>query len=357
MAQTLRLQLDSSALDSPAASAVIERASAIWRAGGTVAFPTETVYGLGANALEPSAVESIFRAKARPSWDPLIVHVSDHAMLRRVAAEIPTSAYALIEAFWPGPLTLLLPKADAIPSAVTAGRPLVGVRMPAHPIARALIAGAQLPIAAPSANSFGRTSPTTAAHVLQDLDDRIDAIIDGGPTAFGLESTVIDPGPSPPIVYRPGAITLEQLRQVLGNAVLYQPPHQNAPPMPQALPSPGVGIRHYAPRAHLFLVEDSADPRGALCAAVRHLLDQGYRPGIMLPEGWTYPDCTGAPVFRWGEWNDVPALARRLFLGLRELDALGATHIVCPLPPHGGLGTAIRDRLSKAARPPQSSAT
>jgi L-threonylcarbamoyladenylate synthase len=173
----------------------ITRAAHILRSGGTVAFPTETVYGLGANALDADAIEEIFLAKERPHWDPLIVHVSDRIMLDRVGIVTP-QAERLIDAFWPGPLTLLLERTSLIPDAVTAGRPLVGVRMPAHPIALALIAAAAVPIAAPSANRFGRISPTTAVHVLEDLDHRIDAVLDGGPTRVGLESTVLDPSPT-----------------------------------------------------------------------------------------------------------------------------------------------------------------
>ena len=207
----------------------IARAAEILRSGGTVAFPTETVYGLGANALDPNAVASIFAAKARPSWDPVIVHVSDRAMLDRVAI-VPPAAERLISAFWPGPLTLLLPRTSQVPDNVTAGRPLVGVRMPAHPIALALIEAAGIPIAAPSANRFGHTSPTTAAHVLHDLDHRIDAILDGGPTTVGLESTVIglnpDPSQSSIVLYRPGAITADMLEPIAGPVTPYQPPQQ-----------------------------------------------------------------------------------------------------------------------------------
>ena len=171
----------------------IARAAEILRQGGTVALPTETVYGLGANALDPKAVARIFVAKERPGWDPLIVHVADEAMLRLVVREIPPAALRLMKAFWPGPLTLLLPKSDAIPDLVTAGRSLVGVRMPRHPVMLQVIREAGVPVAAPSANRFGRTSPTSAAHVLEDLDGRIDAVLDGGATEVGVESTVVVP--------------------------------------------------------------------------------------------------------------------------------------------------------------------
>jgi len=188
--ETLRLALDPQRLHSAEARHTLDRAAAIIRAGGLVAFPTETVYGLGANALDPAAVARIFAAKQRPTWDPVIVHVAKpvagNAMIGQLVTGIPETARKLIAAFWPGPLTLLLPRSAAVPDSVTAGRPLVGVRMPSHPVAFELIRRAGLPIAAPSANTFSRTSPTTAAHVLEDLDGRIDAILDAGPTLHGV---------------------------------------------------------------------------------------------------------------------------------------------------------------------------
>ena len=206
-------------MDSEASQAAIETAASILRSGGLVAFPTETVYGLGANALDPEAVEKIFLAKQRPAWDPLIVHVSDMAMLSKVVSAagppLTRSATALISTFWPGALTLLLPRAEAVPPIVTAGRRLVGVRMPAHPVASTLISRAGIPIAAPSANRFGRISPTRAAHVLEDLDGRIDAVLDAGETAHGLESTVVDASQEPVVLYRPGIISLQQIREVM----------------------------------------------------------------------------------------------------------------------------------------------
>src|SRR5215471_8002853 len=206
--QTLRLAVDPNDLASEASRSSLRQAAEILRGGGTVALPTETVYGLGANALDVAAIAKIFAAKQRPSWDPLIVHISDMEMLRRITSAVPESAAKLIAAFWPGPLTLLLPKSEAVPATVTAGRLRVGVRMPQHPVAHALICEAGVPIAAPSANRFGRISPTTAEHVLEDLDGRIDAILDSGETTHGLESTVIDVCEDPCVVYRPGVISL-----------------------------------------------------------------------------------------------------------------------------------------------------
>lgn len=313
------------------------RAAELLRRGGTVAFPTETVYGLGANALDAEAVARIFAAKERPGWDPVIVHVADREHLREVA-EVSAKAEALMTAFWPGPLTLLLPRTKAVPDAVTAGRPLVGVRMPAHPVALELITAAGVPVAAPSANRFGRTSPTTAAHVLADLDGRIDAVLDGGATQVGVESTVLDVEQM--LIYRPGAVTAEMIRAVAGEVRMYAGSTSVA--VPEGLPSPGVGIRHYAPRARLVLVESEEAMR------VKVVESAGKTVGVMLPDGWN----AGSAVleFLWGAWDDPAALARRLFAGLRELDEDGVDVIVCPVPRAGGLGDALRDRLEKAAR-------
>ena len=328
----------------------IAEAAKILRAGGTVAFPTETVYGLGANALNPIAVEKIFQAKQRPAWDPLIVHVSDAAMLHHVA-EVTPEAERLIAAFWPGPLTLLLRRTTEVPDSVTAGRDLVGIRMPSHPLALALILAAGVPLAAPSANRFGHTSPTTAQHVLEDLDLRIDALLDGGPTKVGLESTVLDPAAR--IIYRPGAITPAMLEPILGPVTLFQPttdaqqtaPQQTATLAPRSLPSPGVAIRHYAPFAQLVLVASEAELNTRL-----HKLQSSHQSiGVMLPKGWTLT--TPAEVFPWSSLSDPTGLAQTLFAGLRELDHRGVTHILCPLPNSDGLGLAIRDRLEKAAKP------
>ncbi len=347
---TLRLRVDAgpSSLSAFAAGEndephrSLSLAATILRRGGTVAFPTETVYGLGANAMDAAAVEKIFIAKQRPAWDPLIVHIADRAMLAMLVADVPEPARLLMEKFWPGPLTLLLPKRDEVPVSVTAGRPRVGVRMPAHPVAHALIRIAGVPIAAPSANLFGHTSPTTAAHVLADLDGRIDAVIDSGPTSCGVESSVLDVCESPCVLYRPGAVTLAQIREVWPDTVAYRETPTAAEPA--SLPSPGVGMRHYAPRARLVLTSDEA----AFAEAVREAQQQGSAVGVMLPEEYAAPG--DATVFAWGSWADREALARRLFAGLRALDDEGAAVIVCPLPGAEGLGAAIRDRLQKAAR-------
>ena len=349
--ETLRLPLDPARLDSAEAQNALDRATEVIRAGGLVAFPTETVYGLGANALDAEAVARIFAAKQRPSWDPVIVHVAggvaENRMIERLVKEIPGNARKLMAAFWPGPLTLLLPRSAAVPDSVTAGRPLVGVRMPAHPVAFELIRRAGVPIAAPSANTFSRTSPTTATHVLEDLDGRIDAILDGGPTPHGVESTVLDPCQSPMVIYRPGAISAEQIREAAGEVELFRA--EGTPVSPQALPSPGVGLRHYAPRARLVLIDAPTDqlPRGLADAAALH---RNERVGIMLPKDLEMPDAPGATVFTWGRWSAPEEMARDLYAGLRHLDAQGCTVVLCPMPPHEGIGVAICDRLRKAAR-------
>ena len=360
MAATERLPLSEIDLQGKSPAPAIERVAAIWRAGGIVAFPTETVYGLGANAFDAKAVERIFAAKQRPAWDPVIVHVSDGTPLGRLVAEVSDTARALMQAFWPGPLTLLLPRGPDVPDVVTAGRPLVGVRVPAHPVARALISAAGMPIAAPSANSFGRPSPTTAAHVLEDLDGRIDAVVDSGPTRHGVESTVVDASQSPLIVYRPGAVTLEALRAVAGEVNLYDTKGLRGDEEPSGLPSPGVGMRHYAPRARMVLVETqtAADEEAVvgfrLFQAVGQLKRQGndVRVGVMAPAEFTSDMRAADAVFAWGRWGDLDSLAQRLFAGLRWLDAQGVSHIVCPLPAERGIGRALRDRLEKAAKLP-----
>ncbi len=351
---TQRLRVDAANMAGEESQYALDTAATLLRSGGTVAMPTETVYGLGANALDAAAVAKVFRAKERPGWDPLIVHVSDEAMLRELVTAVPERAAQLMEVFWPGPLTVLLEKTQMVPDVVTAGRPLVGVRMPAHPVARELIRRAGVPVAAPSANRFGRTSPTTAEHVLEDLDGRIDAVVDAGPTSLGVESTVVDATIWPMVVYRPGTVTLEQIRSVAGAAEMFVESRAARVAGQRAgLPSPGVGLRHYSPRARLVLVDwmESGEIDSALAAEVGKYQDK--KVGVMLPDGLHHhPDgFSFKEVYRWGIWRDPEQLARRLFAGLRELDARGCEVIVCPLPAGDGIAIAIRDRLSKAAWP------
>jgi len=349
--KTLRLTVDAEHLETAVARDALERAAAILRGGGLVALPTETVYGLGAHALDTAAVGRIFEAKQRPAWDPVIVHIADLAMLEGLVVEVPDAARRLMEAFWPGPLTLLLHRTAAVPDAVTAGRALVGVRMPAHPVALELIRRAGVPVAAPSANLFGHTSPTTAEHVLEDLDGRIDAVVDAGATGLGVESTVLDCCQGPMVIYRPGAVTLEQIRAVGGPVVMFAGGKLEETPR-ESMPSPGVGIRHYAPRARLVLVDAPLEELEARLAELT-LLFADEQVGVMLPAEIAAPAWT--TVFAWGRWDAPEELARELYAGLRALDAEGCTVILCPLPSAEGIGAAIRDRLMKAGNREQGS--
>ncbi len=314
----------------------IEEAAGILGRGGLVAFPTETVYGLGANALSADAVKKIFTAKERPAWDPVIVHLPSLApeWLELVVRQVPGDLRRLSQ-FIPGPLTLLFPKSDAVPGEVTAGRDKVGVRVPAHTLATELITRAGVPIAAPSANHFGRTSPTTAEHVLEDLDGRIDAVLDGGACPIGVESTVLDVSVNPPMILRQGGVTREQLEGVLGRVEIFR---ATSPAQPgESLPAPGCGIKHYAPRARVLLVESVTE--------LHRAMDSNEKCGLLLPAGYAQP--ASGVIFDWGA---SPAeMAQRLFAGLRWLDAQGVTTIIVPLPQDAGLGSTIRERLYKAA--------
>ncbi len=344
--KTLRLSVDPALLDSAAAQQALEQAALILRSGGLVALPTETVYGLGANALDAAAVERIFAAKQRPSWDPIIVHIADEAMLSGLVERVPDAARKLMKTYWPGPLTLLLPRTSAVPDAVTAGRPLVGVRMPAHPVALALIRRAGVAVAAPSANLFSHISPTTAQHVLDDLDGRIDAVIDAGPTEHGVESTVLDPCQTPMMIYRPGAVTSVQIRYTAGDVGIYRDDGALLATPRHALPSPGVGLRHYAPKARLLLLEGALNEMEARLAGLMFDLPEEL-VGVMLPAEVAAPEGAAA-VFHWGCWGAPKELAHALYAGLRALDEAGCTVILCPVPPADGIGAAIRDRLLKA---------
>ncbi len=356
----IRLAISAESISSAAACTALAQAAEVIRSGGTVAFPTETVYGLGANALDPAAVEKIFLAKQRPAWDPMIVHIADRTMLAQVAVRSTGNAQqkidALMDQFWPGPLTLLLPKQPAVPSIVTAGRELVGVRMPAHPVALALINAANLPIAAPSANRFGHISPTTAQHVLEDLEGRIDLVLDGGSAWCGVESTVIEVRDHETILYRPGAVPAEEMESIAGPVILYRSATTGATPPqpPESLPSPGVDMRHYAPKARVIPLDMSEHARHDLWQrwldAVQEQLNTGQKIGVLLPTAWPLPEGFAGIHFGWGSWEDAQQLAQRLFAGLRTLDAMGADVILCPLPPNSGMGAAILDRLLKAAR-------
>lgn len=323
-------------------------AAAILARGGLVAFPTETVYGLGANAFDATAVGRIFEAKERPADDPLIVHVAAFDQVEQVAT-IPAGRHRVVETlaarFWPGPLTLVLERKPCIPPRVTAGLDTVAVRVPAHPVARTLVELAGVPVAAPSANRFERTSPTRADHVLHDLDGRIDAVIDGGPTPVGIESTIVDVTGDVPVLLRPGGITLEALQDAVGTIALH-PGARGAGTRGQAI-APGMKPRHYAPLARLVLVEGTDD--GAVSrlveATARAHVAGGKATGIIVTGGHAGVD--GAFVRQLGP--DPPAIARDLYDALREMDARGVEVIVAGCTPEAGLGLAIMNRLRKAA--------
>lgn len=321
----------------------VEFAAGLLRAGNLVAMPTETVYGLAANALNAKAVNRIFKAKQRPYWDPLIVHVADADMLSRVAGNLPPTARTLMAAFWPGPLTLLLPRRGRLPMLVTAGRELVAVRMPAHPVALHLIRAARVPLAAPSANLFGHVSPTTAAHVLADLRGRLHAVLDAGPCAVGVESTVLDPAAM--VLYRQGGISAADIERVTGAPVTIYQAESSLSREPESLPSPGTAVRHYAPRARLQLVSSQNELQQTLAKADR------ATTGVMLPSDWSQAQWSGK-TFGWGRWDDPAELARTLYVGLRALEEEGVATIVCPLPASSSMAMveAVRDRLLKAAR-------
>lgn len=316
--------------------ALLEAAGVI-RAGGLVAFPTETVYGLGANALDPVAVGRIFAAKGRPATNPLIVHVSEMPMLHTVAASWPAAAAALAARFWPGPLTLVLPKTPVVPDEVTGGGPTVAVRMPAHPVARGLIRAAGVPLAAPSANQSSDISPTRAEHVATGLDGRIDLILDGGPTINGIESTVLSLTGARPVLLRPGPIQMGELEQVVGQ--VDRPPARSAG---GPLPSPGMLGRHYAPRTP---VEGFTD-RTAMDSRARELTAAGGTVACMV-----FGAATGQPGLVVEMATDAPGYAARLYDVLHDLDRRGLTRILVELPPDTDPWFAVRDRLRRAATP------
>ncbi|MDD4238676.1 MAG: L-threonylcarbamoyladenylate synthase [Desulfotomaculaceae bacterium] len=322
-------------------------AGAILAQGGLVAFPTETVYGLGANALNGKAVIRIFEAKERPSDNPMIVHVADLDQVKDLVENLPAPAKALMHAFWPGPLTLVLPVGSAVPSEVTAGLPSVAIRMPGHAVALSLIRAAGAPVAAPSANLSGRPSPTTAAHVLQDLNGRIDMILDGGPAGVGVESTVLDLTGPVPTILRPGGVTLEALRGILGE-VLVEPAVLST--LPAARPrSPGMKYTHYAPRAPLLLVE--GEPQ-ASASKIREIATEyrskGKQVGIL-----TYSDSedyTGSgQVVLAGQRNKPETVAAGLYAALRRFNDLQVDFILAEGLPESGVGLAVMNRLRRAA--------
>ena len=352
--------------------ALLARAAEVIRAGGLVAFPTETVYGLGANALDAVAVGRIYAAKGRDAGDPLIVHLPSAARLPDVARDLPPVVDLLGARFWPGPLTLVVPRAPRVPLSVTAGLPTVAVRVPAHPVARGLLEACGVPLAAPSANTFTRTSATTAAHVQEDLGRRVDLILDGGPAPLGIESTVLQvQGDGTLRLLRPGAVTIEALDDVLARAG--RPPVVRPSPLsaggesaPGATPgatrggpapAPGMLLKHYAPRARMrFFRGPPEAAREAMLREAGAALTRGERVGLLLyredaPHVARLQEGAGERVRTedLGPAADAPGVGRRLFAAMRRLDAAGVDTILARSLPAGGLGLAIDDRLTRAA--------
>ncbi len=330
----------------PVNAATIERAALLLRAGEVAAFPTETVYDLGADAMNGAAVMNIFIAKERPADNPLIAHIADTAALPMLVSRVDARARLLMERFWPGPLTLVLPKTSRVPDAVTAGLSTVAVRMPAHPAALALIRAAGTPIAAPSANRSGRPSPTTAAHVYDDLRGRIPLILDGGACAVGVESTVLDLSGDVPALLRPGGVTAEALRALLPDLTVDRAVLAPLGEGAEAR-SPGMRHRHYAPRARVVVVRGAPE---AVIKTAKRLYDEagarGEKPAIL---------CANAHVAEYGHraarplGADAAEMAAGLFDALRALDAEGAGLILAEAAATSGMGLALMNRLLRAA--------
>lgn len=320
----------------------IPQAAAILRRGGLLGIPTETVYGLGADALNETAVRHIFEAKGRPQDNPLIIHVPDASWLERYCREVPETAYRLAERFWPGPLTMILPRRENVPLQTTGGLETVGVRCPDHPVTRAIIEAAGVPVAAPSGNTSGRPSPTTAGHMAEDMDGKIDGIVDGGPCAVGVESTIIDLTVTPPRLLRPGGLPLESLRQVLGEVAVDKAVTGllAAGERPRA---PGMKYRHYAPHAPVTVV--TGEPERS-ARRIQGLLSD--TAGVICFDEYA-PLFPGHIIHKLGPAADKSAQARHVFDALRTFDGTDVTEIFAQCPDDGGLGLAVANRLKKAA--------
>ena len=334
--------------------AKIERAAALIRAGEVVVFPTETVYGLGADALQARALEGIFAAKGRPFSDPLIVHIADEDALKDLTTARPEEVRQLTREFWPGPLTLILPRSPLVPKLVTAGLETVAVRMPSHAVALALIRAAGSPVAAPSANRFMHTSPTMAQHALADLDGRVPLILDGGPCEVGIESTVLDLCSAVPTILRPGGVSLEALRAVLPEIQLSTRQNvvrENAQTEAAAQKAPGQLLTHYAPAIPLVLFAGPVEAmRAAMQNEIRRRRAEGEYVGVLVADEdvETFRD-SGALVYTLGSADAPERVAAALFAAMRILEAAGVQVILCRSFNEYGLGLAIRDRLLRAA--------
>ena len=320
----------------------IQQAAAILRHGGLLGIPTETVYGLGANALDETAVLHIFEAKGRPQDNPLILHVPGADWLELYCHDIPPVAYTLAERFWPGPLTMILPRRDIVPLRTTGGLETVGVRCPNHPMTLAIIREAGIPVAAPSGNTSGRPSPTTAQHMLEDMDGKIDGIVDGGPCSVGVESTIIDLTVTPPRLLRPGGLPLEALEEVLGTVAVDKAVRQKLADGEQAK-APGMKYRHYAPKAPVTVITGTPGASATYIAA--HLTKHS---GVICFDEYA-PLFEGHTIHRLGPAGDKLAQAQHVFDALRTFDGTDVTEIFAQCPDEGGLGLAVGNRLKKAA--------
>ncbi len=320
----------------------VAAAAAILSRGGLLGIPTETVYGLGADGLNEDAVRRIFEAKGRPQDNPLILHVPDAGWLPRCCTDIPDAAYALAEKFWPGPLTMILPRRDCVPLRTTGGLDTVGVRCPDHPVTRAIIAAADTPVAAPSGNTSGRPSPTCARHMMEDMMGKIDGIVDGGDCAVGVESTIIDLTVQPPRLLRPGGLPLEALEAVLGEVAVDKAVRQKLADGEKAK-APGMKYRHYAPRAAVTVV--TGTPRRS-AAYIREHLPAGA--GVICFDEYAHL-FGGHIVHRLGAASDKLAQAQHVFDALRTFDDTDVTAIYAQCPDESGLGLAVSNRLKKAA--------
>ena len=343
--KTILAKVDLSRSDS---AEVIQTAAKILQEGGLVAFPTETVYGLGGNGLDSAACEKIYIAKGRPSDNPLILHISEFEELNPIVREISPAAQKLMDAFWPGPLTMVFPKADIVPEKATGGLDTVAVRFPSHPVARAIIRAAGLPIAAPSANSSGKPSPTRASHVEFDLNGKIDMIVDGGAAEWGLESTIVDVSGEVPMILRPGAVTKEMMEKVVGTveidpAILTKPAADLKPK------APGMKYTHYSPKAEVVLVKGETK---AVVDEINRLaaedMAQGLKTGVMATEE-TKDLYQADIVLSLGSRDRPEEIGANLFKYLRKFDFLGAERVYSEVFSEEGEGMAIMNRLNKAA--------
>ena len=335
-------------LRQPEAMEIVQMAAKILQEGGLVAFPTETVYGLGGNGLDNSACEKIYLAKGRPSDNPLILHISEFEELKPIVREISPAAQKLMDAFWPGPLTMVFPKSDIVPEKATGGLDTVAVRFPNHPVARAIIHAAGLPIAAPSANSSGKPSPTRASHVEFDLNGKIDMIVDGGAAEWGLESTIVDVSGEVPMILRPGAVTKEMMEEVVGQveidpAILQKPAADLKPK------APGMKYTHYSPKAEVVLVKGETT---AVVDEINRLAAEdkahGFKTGVMATEE-TKDLYKADIVLSLGSRERPEEIGANLFKYLRKFDFLGAERVYSEVFSEEGEGMAIMNRLNKAA--------